>query len=382
MTTGSGLITSYDNTTPQKVQITDRIILADPYDITTITSLGLNNESKFQFVNMPGRSYAWLEDAYPAVSGKFNDSDLSSSTSTVSLTVTSQEVANLLHIGDVIYVDTEPMQVTSIVTTAITVTRNYGTFLASSLSHDTSSTFYIRYNARVEGADSTASPWTEVSSGTNYSTILHKEVNISRDDQLFPNYGVADLLKYRITQNMDILMEQLDKLPYYGVRYAGTSALGRSTGGFSTFITTNATAMSSGALTRAAIDAEFIQIHAAGGKTDLILCDAWGQKKINDFYEGFVSTGRDESIGGILIKTLMHPITGSLVKVVVDRHCPSGSMYILDTRYVGYLTIDPFFYETLAKHGDSEKGETIGEYGFVAAANKFHSILSGYSVTA
>ena len=41
------------------------------------------------------------------------------------------------------------------------------------------------------------------------------------------------------------------------------------------------------------------------------------------------------------------------VKVVVDRHCPAGSMYLLDTRYIGYLTIDPFFYEELAKR-DSE----------------------------
>ncbi len=380
MTTGSGLITSYDNTYPQKRMVTDRIILADPYDIATITALGLSNESKFRFVNTPGRSYEWLEDAYPAVSGQFNDSDLSTTTSTTALTVTSQAVANLLHIGDVIYVDTEPMQVTSITTTAITVTRDYGTTLGASVSHDTSSTFYIRYNARVEGADSTDSPWTEVTTGTNYSTILHRAVEITRDDVLFKNYGVNDLLEYRINMNMDALMEQLNRLPYYGVRYVGTSAYGRSSGGFATFITTNASTVT-GALTRDDIDDEFIQIHAAGGKTDLILCDAWFQKKINDFYEGFVETTRSETIGGMLIKQLMHPITGNLVNVVVDRHCRSGYAYLLDTRHVGYITIDPFFYEELAKHGDSTTGETIGEYGFVCAANKFHSILSGYSTT-
>jgi len=48
MTTGSGLISSYDNTVPIKRTVTDRIIMADPYDITTLTALGLDNSGKFR----------------------------------------------------------------------------------------------------------------------------------------------------------------------------------------------------------------------------------------------------------------------------------------------------------------------------------------------
>ena len=60
MATGTGLITSYDNTVPLKRTVTDRIIFADPYDITTMLALGLDNASKFQFVNTPNRTYEWL----------------------------------------------------------------------------------------------------------------------------------------------------------------------------------------------------------------------------------------------------------------------------------------------------------------------------------
>jgi len=379
MTTGSGLITSYDNTVPLKRTVTDRIILADPYDITTITALGLDNASKFQFVNTPNRTYEWLEDAYPAVSDAAAGSNLTGSTNTTTITVTTP---NLFHVGDVIQLESatgDLAWVSSISGSVLTVVRGYGG--TTPVSHPETSTVYIRYNARLEGAASSSSPWTEVSSATNCSTIFHKEVKISRDDRLFPNYGVANLLEYRIDQNMDILMEQLNRLPYYGKRAVGTTSAARSSGGFSDFITTNATAMSSAALTRAQIDTEFQQIWAAGGKTDLILCDAWGQRKINDFYEGFVTTTRADSIGGILIKQLMHPLTGQLVNVVVDRHCPSGNMYLLDTRYVGYITIDPFFYEELAKTGDFTLGQTVGEYGFVCAYNKAHSALTGYSTS-
>lgn len=380
MATGSGLITSYDNTVPLKRTVTDRIILADPYDIATISALGLDNSAKFAFVNTPNRTYEWLEDAYPAVSDAAAGTNLTVTTNTTTITVTTP---NLFHVGDVLQLESasgDYAYVSSISGSVLTVIRGFGG--TTPVSHPETSTIYIRYNARIEGAASSASPWTEVTSNTNCSTIFHKEVKITRDDQLFPNYGVSNLLEYRIDQNMDILMQQLDGLPYWGKRAAGTSSTARSAGGFGTFITTNATALSSATLLKSHIDTEFLQIHAAGGDTDLILTDPWGQYKINTFYEGFVSTGRSEKVGGMIIKQLMHPITGKLVDIVVDRNCPAGNMYLLDRRYVGYITIDPFFYETLAKTGDFEVGQTVGEYGFVCAYNKAHSALTGYSTSA
>jgi len=380
MATGSGQRTSYDNTIPIKRNVTDRIIMADPYDITAISAFGLENDKKFSFVNSPNRTYEWLEDAYPAISDAAAGSNLTVSTNTTTITVTTP---NLFHVGDVIQLESaagDYAWVSSISSSVLTVVRGYGG--TTPVSHPETSTVYIRYNARLEGASNSASPWTEVTSGTNYSTIFHKSVNVSRDDQMFPSYGQANLVNYYIDRNMDILMEQLNRIPYYGKRAVGTTSAARSTGGLGTFVTTNALAKSSAALTRKDIDDKFQAIYSAGGKTNLILCDAWGQRKINDFYEGFVTTQRSESIGGMMIKQLMHPITGVLVNVIVDRHCPTGSMYLLDTRYVGYITIDPFFFEELAKTGDFTNGQTVGEYGFVCAYNKAHGVISGYSTTA
>lgn len=383
MATGTGLITSYDNTVPLKRTVTDRIIFADPYDITTMLALGLDNASKFQFVNTPNRTYEWLEDAYPAVSCAAAGSNLTTATDTTTITVSAANF-KLFHVGDIIDIggDATPdlAYISSLATPVLTVVRGFGG--GTPVSHPETSTLYIRYNARIEGAANSDSPWTEVTSNTNCSTIFHKSVSLTRDDVLFPNYGMSGLKEYRINQNMDILMEQLNRLPYFGKRAVGTSSTARSAGGFHQFISTNATSAASAALTRKMIDDEFQQIFAAGGKTDLILCDAWGQRKINDFYEGFVETARAESIGGIMIKQLMHPITGQLTKVVVDRHCRAGYMYLLDTRYLGYITIDPFFYEDLAKTGDFQAGQTVGEYGFVLAYEKAHSIISAYSTSA
>jgi hypothetical protein len=377
MATYSGQEHSYSNTVNQKTMITDRIIMADPYDITAIVALGLDNASKFQFVNQPNRTYTWLEDAYPDVHDHTNEAEMTDHADTVTITVTD---GDLFHVGDVVQLDDEYVWVSAISGQELTIVRGFGASVSAT--HATTTIAYIRYNARLEGAVSSDSPWTEVSSQSNYSTILHREVDITRDDMLFPRYGMSNLKEYKIDRNMDVLMEQLNRLPYFGQFDAGSATAARSAGGLPTFVTTNATALASAVLLRKHIDDELEQIYSAGGKTDLILCGPWFQRKINDFYEGFVETVRSESIGGILIKELMHPITGSYIKVVVDRHCPSSSAFLLDTRFVGYITIDPFFYEDLAKTGDSLLGQTVGEYGFVAAYNKAHSIISGFSTAA
>jgi hypothetical protein len=384
MATGSGQLTSYSNTIPQKTMISDRIILADVYDIPTITALGLNNEAKFRFVNTPGRTYEWLEDVYPEVTDTAAGTNLTVTTNTTTITIT---YPNRFHVGDVIQLGdaaagvTDLAVVSSISGSVLTVARGFGG--VASVSHAETITVYIRGTARLEGASNSDSPWTEVTSNTNCSQIFHRSVEVTRDDQKFPNYGITDLVNYRIDKNMDILMKQLNALPFYGKRAAGTSSTSRGAGGFWTFITTNTTGLSSAALTRAVIDTELEQIFTAGGTTDLIICDTWGQRKINDMYEGYVSTGRAESIGGILVKQLQHPITGKLVDVMVDRDCPAGYMYMIDRSVCGYITVDPFFYEELAKTKDNAAtGQTVGEYGFVCAANKFHSILWGYSTTA
>jgi len=180
---------------------------------------------------------------------------------------------------------------------------------------------------------------------------------------------------------MDELMIDLCKLPYHGRRYAGTSSAGRTAGGFPTFLSTNSTNKSDAALVRKDIDDILQDIHGYGGNPDLILTTPWNQRKINDFYEDFIQTERSEAIGGNFIQVLMNPITGKNIDVIVDRNCPSGHLYILDSPKIAYYPFDPFFYEDLGKTGDADKGQIVGEYGFVVQAEKHHGYIYGISTT-
>jgi hypothetical protein len=377
----SGTLYSYSATLPHKRVVSDRIILADPMTIVAINALGLHNESKFAFVNTPGTMYEWLQDTYAARSTTAAATNLTNDSTTTTIVVATGTGA-YFQIGDVIQIDSEYIWVSSISTNTLTVTRNFG---GTQATHASTSTIYIRYNARVEKATSSDSPFTEATSGYNYSTILHKQISISRTNKLIKQYGIENVVEREIDKAMDEKMMQLNKIPYHGQRVSGGSTSSpTSSGGLSTFITTNRNTLSgTPALLRSHIEDEVQDCWDAGGNPTLLLSGGWAKRKITGFFEGYVRTDRSEKRGGIVIDHIDTPL-GLSLELAVDRHCPSDTLYILDTNYVGFITLDDFFYEELGKTADTADhgyGQVVGEYGFVCAFNAAHSIVSGFSTS-
>jgi hypothetical protein len=171
-------------------------------------------------------------------------------------------------------------------------------------------------------------------------------------------------------------------VPFYGLRAVGTTTAARAAGGFQSFITTNVTDLNSAAITRANIDTQLRNTFAQGGRPNVMFCGAYVKQKIGSFYEGYVRTERSEQVGGILIDRLLHPIMNYEIELVVDRHCVSTDLWGIDDRFAGYLTYQPFMFEPLAKTGDADKGQVIGEYGFVVADEKKHFRIQEISLTA
>jgi len=377
MSTLTGVVYSYSNTVPQKRTLTDRIILTSPYDVTTILRLGLDNAAKFQLINWPNRVYEWLQDAYPARSDVTAATNITNSTTTTTIAVTS---GAKFQVGDVVQLDDELVWVSGISTNTLTVVRGFGG--TTQATHESTGTAYIRFTARLEGAASSASPSEEVSSVTNATQIFHKEVNLSRNAQDIPQYGMSDPWAYKQNIAMDMLMEELDRMPFYGMRAAGSASTARAAGGFRQFITTNVTDLNSVALTRAAIDTQLDNAYAQGGRPNILFSGSYVKRKMNSFYEGFVRTERADAVGGILIDRLQHPILNYELDLIVDRNCASTDLWGIDDRYAGYLQYQPFMFEPLAKTGDADYGQVIGEYGFVLAAEKRHFRIQEISLTA
>jgi len=377
-----GQLTSYQDTVPDKRMVTDEILKIEPYDIVAYKYLGTDMK-KFNFTNRDGKVYEWLESTYndrtdPVASG------LDSSSTTTTMVVTD---ADLFQVGDVWEVDGEGLLITAKSTTTMTIVRNiYGT----QATHANAAVLTRTSRARVDGATADDSPRNEISSNSNVTQIFQRTVEIARTKGKIAEYGVSDWEDYWIEQYMQELMMDLARAPYLLERNAGSASQGRVMGGFPSFITDNityatstaATGGTASALTRDHIDDTLTNIFTDGGDPDLILTVAHAQRKINDFYEGFVSTERSEALGGILIKKLMNPVTGKSIDVVVDRNCPAGQLWLLSTKNIAYYPFDPFFYERLAKTKDTSAfGQVVGEYGLVVAYDKSHGAVKEFSST-
>jgi len=373
----SGQHNTYENTVPDKRMVSDRIFNVNPLKIATLSVLGMD-VGKFNMVNRDQTSYEWLNDTYVPESGTISGNALTASTTATTFTPTS---TTLYQPGDVLLVDSEMMWVSAVAaTTGVpTFTRGYGSTDATN--HAASSTVYIYSRARIDGDAADDSPMTEVTSSYNYTQILQRTINIARSRMKVAQYGIPDAKEYEINKKMEELSMLLNKIPYRGKAYAGEAGLARMAGGFRSFISNNSTDVSSAALTRDHIDDLLQAIHLDGGDPNLILTGAFTQRKINAFYEGFITTDRSESLGGNMITKLMNPISGSVLSVVVDRDCPTDEMWVLDSEMIAFYPFDPFFYEDLGKMGDAVLGQIVGEYGFVCANDAHHGFLHSFSTS-
>ncbi len=380
MATQTGLVTIYDNTVPDRRMVTDRILNSEPYDIVAYSYLG-TDMGKFNFVNRDEVTYEWLNDTYTDRTDTLGTAITATDTTTMSVTTAANFQA-----GDIVLIDSEQIWISAMSGTTATITKAFNGTTAAT--HLVSAVITRISRARISGDDADDSPSTEVSSTSNCTQIFQRTVNLTRSVLKINKYGIANLEDYMIDKFMDELMMDLARLPYYGGRSAGTeNTVARTAGGLKQYITDNVTYATSTAatggtalaLTRDQIDDTLANIHADGGDPKLILTVAHAQRKINDMYEGFVTTERSEQLGGVLIKKLMNPISGSILDVVVDRNCPAGQLWILDTAKIGYYPFDPFFYERLAKTGDSVKGEIVGEYGFVVGNGSWHGAVKEFS---
>lgn len=392
MATKSGLVQSYVNTVPDKRMVTDRILMIEPYNIATYLALG-TDVGKFNMTNREGKVYEWLEDTFTPVTTTLNSAAMTTNTTTA-LTLTPASLT-LLQPGDVLLCGTEQLWVSAVTSGVATVSRGWGG--TTHATHATGATVTVIGRARIDGDDADDSPSTEVASNYNYTQILQRTVNVARTKERLAEYGVASWEDYQIDKYMKELMMFLNKLPYYGKRTAtaadggiGNATNARTAGGLRTFVTDNityatATAATGGtasALTRKHIDDTLMNIWSDGGQPDLIICGAWAQRKINDFYEGFIQTSPDYQIGGNIISKLRHPIDGSMLDILVDRACPTDELWLLSREHIAFYPFDPFFYEKLAKTGDAVKGEVVGEYGFLCKYDKSHGLVAEFSTSA
>lgn len=368
-------LTTYSDTTPHTRVINDFITMIDPHDSAAIDALGgLDGaSSKFRFQNWPGYKCEWLEDTLGPLTDVLNEDATITSTATT-LTTTDP---NIFQEGHIVKVDAELMWVSGVSSTTLTVTRNYG---GTQASHDSIAAIEIVGMARLEGDDSDDIGFTDVTAGYNYTQIFHKEIKVSRTQRQINQYGKQDEFDYQVSKAVPELTRLIEKNFYNGVRGAGSSSTPRGFGGYSTFITDNKV---SGATWATSVITNALKAAYSDGGSGpwYAFCSPSSLQAITALYDNsaFLRVDRTEETMGMVIQSVLTPF--GQVHLVLDRWAPTTVVPLVDAKHAGFATLQPFTVEELAKTGDADKSEVVGEFTFCCKADKAHALITAVTTT-
>lgn len=396
----SGQRTTLTDTNVQRRAVTDMISMIDPTEVPLCAYLGwgAGTENKFQLVNWPGHKVEWLEDTLTTRSATANSASLTSDSTLTQITVTTNSGA-VFQPGNVIKIDSEYIWISSISSDVLTVTRNYG---GTQATHASDATVTLVTTARLEGDDADDSYSTTTSTAYNHTQIFQRTVNVSRSQAKNSQYGIEDEYMRQVQKYIGggngmggrgragVLPIELEKALFEGVRKTRTATLGGAMGGLDWFLNTSNNAgahvqslTGSPALTQKHIEDEIQNCWDDGGYPNLIVCGGWAKRKITSFWENPQRYERSSVVGGMIVERIMTEF-GEL-DILLNRWCPSTSLYLLDTDYIGILPFDDFFEQELAVDGDYAKGQVVGEYTFIMghcnAVESAHAKITGFSTS-
>lgn len=368
---------TYTNSAENKRVITDYISLLDPSDAPFVEAIGgLDGAaSKFRFTNQ-GTLVEWIEDTLAPLAGTFAlTATANSVTSATELKVAD---GNMVQPGHILLTGTELLWVSANSSGTLTVTRSLGSSTMVTLA--TNATFAIVGMARLEGDDSDPIGYTDLSTNSNYTQIFHKEIKQTGTAPYQDRYGMTDQMQYESAKSIPEMMRLIERTLQYGKRSAGSTTTPRMMGGYQEFITTNKATGASISVSSAAVgqieDAVELAYNAGGSGDYMAIVNPAVYQKIKNAYDSsaYVRYAPEQNRFGTLVDTIVTPFGN--VSFVIDRWQLSNLIPILKLDNVGMLTLRPWQVEDLAKTGDAEKKQLIGEFTFCLKLEKSHALMT------
>ena len=245
-------------------------------------------------------------------------------------------------------------------------------------------------NAHVEGDDTVAEARASTSRLGNYTQIFKNAVSTSGTDGSLDLAGRGKLMSYEIVkvgqeQKLDMEMSLFANK----ARVAGNSTTARVLGGLGSFVKTNVTNIGSGGanptgtvpgatartdgtatvFAQADFDLAMQSIWAEGGKPDSVYLSSFQMNKAL----GFVGNNNQRSTGATgevssLLNVYMTP-WGS-VSFVPSRNNRARDVWIIEKDKLALAALRPMKNEALAKTGDNEKRQVVGECTLVVRNEK------------
>ena len=268
------------------------------------------------------------------------------------------------------------------------VTRGYGgTPVAADPAGD--APIAILGNAALEGADAGPARFTSRARRTNVTQIFAATVLVSGSELAVKQLAVRDEVDYQKAMRTRELLRDLENSVINGVAdastVAGSADAPRTMRGLLASVQSHRFAPgqlgfpAGGDLTEEQLNLALRTIwqDAGGGSVDLIVVGGRQKRAIN----GFVASNRRFAAGGETYKDLLSVYESDfgMCRVILSRWVPPGVALLLDSSRIGVLPLAgrSFAYKPLARTGDHEGGQVIGEYTLEVRNETAHGVITG-----
>ncbi len=344
-------------------------------DTDLLSTLGFTSDDGMPVTQT---KHEWDEDTLNPVTVKAT-ATLGVSTGTV-LIVSSSQAARITAgtlLRDQLSGKTEVLQVIARSGVSATVTRAYG---GTQAAHGATATYDIVSNARPQGMDAPKDESVARTRNYNYTQIFSKGVNITGTAEAIKHNGLNSESAYQADARTRELMRELDRTAIMGVRAPNNAASTTygTMGGLYDFINvsggnTNSTAEY---ITPNVINDMCGQVYDDGGTPNCIVVGSVQRRKISAFDKEFRRSTMDTRRAGFYIEEFVSDL-GVNLQIVLDRWVPSDTCFVIDTNRIKIKPLQGrgFFLEKLARTGDADKWQIVGEYTMeVKNGSKAHAI--------
>ena len=353
--------------------VSDLVSINSPHETALLDALGDPQRSARSTV------HEWVEDSLLPNT----DTLTSANGTTVGVTAPAR-----FRVGDVLRFDAtgEAAIVTSVDVDNgnVSVTRGYGDTVVATPAANSGIT--IVGNAALEGADAQAARFGVRLRRRNYTQIFSSTVSVSGSDLAASQLAVRDELAWQKNLRSRELLRDLENSVINGVAAAddpqGTSTSRRTMSGLLASIVTNRLKTGVQLPAGSVLTEEILNLalrsiwKTSSGQIDLIVVGGREKRSIN----GFVATGqrffsRDETYRDAIS---VYESDFGVCRVVLSRYVPTGNVLLLDSSRVSVLPLAgrSFAYTPLARTGDAENGQMLGEYTLECRNETAHGVIT------
>lgn len=356
----TGTVTTYTHTTGVMLDFEPMIHLLDPFDTPILGGVAADGGGLISQGPCFEKKVEWQDESL-----------LTPRTALAATAVTADTVITVVagererfQTDDLVLIDGETLRITGYGTTADTLLINpraTATWAGSAAQHANASVIIGVGSALPEGSDPPTARSRDRTARYNLTeTFGPVAIQVSGSEQAVRKYGlVGTEFDHQSANRFKEIAVGVEQAIIYGARVEDTATGRRSMGGFNYYITTNIDSSTTTLTETKLLDAMQVTFDA-GGNPNRVSGGSKAKRTISGFTSAAtISIDRPDRTRGVIVDTFISDF--GMATIILDRWYRVSDLHVWNGDQVSLETLRPIHYEPLAKSGDSDKGQIVGE---------------------